>query len=303
MQMPLLDRTIRQLRARAFCHAAAEVSGYAHTPSAMAVPYRRLHPNMERDWAKQWRRAFGGTTIASGVREDFFSRFAVLESLFSNPLWRVMSESPVAGYWDQLADTIRVDDRPLDGASGKLTKCVFDRVDWSCFCIHLVLLRTRHRHFEIYRQWEAKNFVQALSWVSLQSPFVFIADAFIGPLQPLFCDMEVDFDLVRSTSWTALSRLQQENLRLLKLSSLAGWLSAQDQQLALLWWNLSPTQRYAELDRLYDCGDGKERLPDAMSNACYQAWRRKRQCWLDHPVALNGFNCGFPHEGLLYRAA
>ncbi|MBD1554827.1 hypothetical protein [Pseudomonas typographi] len=267
----------------------------------MAASYRQLHPNLHGDLRKQWVRSFHGSTIASWVRDDFFKRCPALEQLFLNPLWEVVSESAVPMNWDDLADTIRIDDRPLDGITGKLTKSLLDRVDWPCFCVHLVLLQTRNRHFETYRLWLAKNFVSISSWVCVQSPCVFISKEF--KVQLLTALRNAPSEFRNNITWAEYSHCQQDVLQLLKLSSEAGWLSAQDQQLALLWWNLSPAQRRAELGRLYTADDGTVRFPTAMSSATYQAWRRKRQCWLDHPIALNGFNCGFPSEGRLLRVA
>lgn len=290
MQFPHLDGATRRLRGQAFCHAAAAMAGRPHVPDLMAAWYLQGHPNLHSDVRKQWRRAFQGATIAKWVREDLSNCYPVLRQVFHNPLWALMSESAAALDWDALADTIRVANQPLDGPLGGLTALLSDRVDWPCFCIHLVMLRTHHRRFKFYRQWLAKNFVRIFGWVSVQSPFVFIANEIYRQLIPLVFDEHFSPII---TSWSKWPDIHKLNLELIERCGQANWLSADDQQLALWWWNLSPTQCDAALLQIYKYGEGMC-MSDVMPTALQQVWRRKRQRWLDHPVTLNGFDCGFP---------
>lgn len=291
MRLPHLDRTARRLRGLAFCHAVAAIAGRPHIANSMAGWYLQGHPNLHSDVRKQWRRAFEGATIASWVREDLFKLYPALRQFFDNPLWALLSESAATMDWDELAATIRVANQPLDGPLGRLTAVLSDRVDWPCFCIHLVMLHTQHRRFRIHRQWLANNFVRIFGWVSVQSPLVFIAnDVYrqLGPLVP-----EEHFSSTTENSWAKWPDIHKLNLELIERCSRAGWLSAHDQQLALWWWNLSPTQCDAVLDEFDKYGEGVS-LSEVMPTALQQVWRRKRQRWLNYPIALNGFDCGFP---------
>ncbi len=291
MRFPHLDRATRGLRGRAFVHAAADMAGRPHKPDSMAAWYLQCHPNLCSDVRKQWRRAFEGATLASWVRDGLSNRFPSLRQVFDNPFWALISESAAAMDWDELADTIRVADQPLDGAMGRLTALLFDRVDWPCFCVHLVLLRTHHRRFMMYRQWLANNFVRVFGWVSVQSPILFVANEVHRQLSPSVLDIRASPSAV--TPWAAWPDIHKLNLELIERCGQAGWLSTHDQQLALLWWSLSPVQCSTVLDLLYE-GDKAVCLPETMPTVLQQVWRRKRNRWLDHPVTLNGYHCGFP---------
>ncbi|AZC51735.1 hypothetical protein C4K35_4156 [Pseudomonas chlororaphis subsp. piscium] len=298
MRFPHLDQATRGLRGRAFCHAAAAMAGRPHTHNSMAAWYLQGHPNLHSDVRKQWRRAFEGATIASWVRDDLSKRYPALRQVFHNPLWALISESADAMDWDALADTIQVANQPLDGPLGRLTTLLSDRVDWPCFCVHLVMLRTHHCRFRIYRQWLANNFVRIFGWVSVQSPLVFIANEVHRQLSPLVLDEHLSPATV--TSWAKWPEIHQLNLELIERCSQAHWLSAHDQQLALWWWNLSAAQCSSAVNQLYE--DNQEGgQPEEMSTTLQQVWRRKRHRWLDHPIVLNGFDCGFPQVGGLER--
>lgn len=294
MLFPHIDAASREIRNKVFFHASAAATGTPHAPSPMANWYSQAHPELTGDVHAQWRRASHGHTLAEWVRSDLYHRFPVLQRVFDNPLWKLMSARDAAVDWDGLAATIQVADKPLDGLTGNLTKYLLERVDWECFCAHLVLMNTRHSRFLFHRQWLAKNFVRIFALVSIQSPII-------------YCCSDVHCQLTRphflfnheypGMPWAGWPELHQLNLELVNRCCMKDWLSSHDQQLALLLWNLSPVWRRTVVNLLYGEDDGAS---SPMPRTVQQFWRRKRLQWEDHPVSLNGYCCAFPGIEWLY---
>lgn len=277
--------TVRQLRNRALFHAAAHLAGRPHDFMHMAQWYRECHPGLVPNVIGQWRRASQGSTIVGRVREDLNLRLPALGLVFSNPLWSVLSEAKSGKLWNELADTIRVADRPLDFVTGNLSRQLFDRVDWQCLCLHIVLLRTTHSYFSFHRQWLEMNFVKMLGWALIQSPLRDVSPELIDLIR-----LRVSPCVISDEQWARLSGFNISNFELLEQYYNWRWLDSNDQYLALFSWSLS--SRFWDL--LIEClrAGGTPSMPLPLK----RSWQRNRARWEDHPISLEGYRIDFPGE-------
>jgi len=212
--------------------------------------------------------------------------FPNLRSLFENPLWLVTSHPEWTNEFDDLADTIRVGGKPLDGYNGKLTRLLYDRVDWPCLAAHFVLLQTRGTRFEFHRMWLKQNFVAMAGLSCIQRPINNIRNELRDYLFPTMFGTESASQVGRRrwiSCWDA-------NETLFELLKGRNWLYGDDQHLALLIWNFRQ-----QLQHELDVGPPQAMAPSGcgLPHSLRQKWCRKRSQWMDHPIHLNGICCEF----------
>ncbi|CAN7543087.1 hypothetical protein [Pseudomonas sp. LjRoot263] len=284
-----LDPSARQLRGKAFFHAATQAAGCPHQANSMAKCWQRWYPRNPTDSRSMWRRASHGATLMTATRNKLYRRIPTLRSVFDNPLWAVLSGSAAMGRWDELAETIRVGNQPLDAYDGKLSRWLFDRVDWPCFAVHLVLLHTRDLRFLTHRMWLARNLTAMYALSSVQSPLINICSELYSVLWPHVLDVHAPCDPVKE--WWRWPERHRFNAAVVGQLCDDGWLSGQDQLLALLLWNLWKELRghFAEVG-LHEPGAPGTPMPVTLR----RKWTRKIKEWQDHPVSLNGYCCEFP---------
>jgi hypothetical protein len=218
-----------------------------------------------------------------------FSHFPHLRKLYDNPLWAVTSHFDWESEWDELADSIRLGGRPLDGYPGKLSTLLFDRADWPCLAVHLVLLHTRANRYLFHRLWLARNFTALFALTSVQLPIVHIR----AGLQASLSSQIPTAEPVSVNSWEHYHAICAANQDLLSLLQELGWLQGDDQYLALLIWNFrQELQRELDVGPLKLIGKKDGELPRPLR----KKWCKKLAQWQDHPVTLNGVCCEFLHD-------
>lgn len=281
-----VDATGCVLRNIALFHATAQSMGCPHTPYSMAKHWQKLRP--WQDSLSRWKRMQHGAAPLATTKRQLFDHFPHLRSLFEHPLWAVTDHPKMAHDWDELAETIRIGAKPLDGCGGKASRLLFERADWPCLPVHLVLLNTHATRFAFHRLWLKKNFMALLSLSCLQRPIIHIRAELIALLRPensgpesLLCSSRNDCTTSRAA-----------NDALLHLLQLRSWLLEDDKCLALLIWNFRQ-EVLRELEfvpqpfsRKQGCG-----LPLPLR----KKWCRKQAQWLDNPVYLNGVSCELSH--------
>lgn len=282
-----VDTTGSVLRSTALFHATAQSMGCPHTPYSMAKYWQRLRP--WQDSQSRWKRMQHGAAPLATTQTQLFDHFPHLRSLFEHPLWAVTGNPKRERDWDELAETIRIGAKPLDGYGGKSSRLLFDRADWPCLAAHLVLLHTHATRFAFHRLWLKKNFMALLGLSSLQRPIIHIRAELLALLRPAMFGTESDIYSNRESctaSWAA-------DEALLQLLQLRSWLLGNDRHLALLIWNFRQ-----EVQRELDVGPQQflEKPCCGLPFSLRKKWCRKQAQWLDNPVHLNGVSCEFPHQ-------
>lgn len=282
-----VDPTGCLFRNLALFHAVAQSMDCPHTPHSMAKYWHRLRP--WQDSLSLWKRARRGATPAPSTQALLFSHFPHLRKLYDNPLWAVTSHFDWESEWDELADSIRLGGRPLDGYPGKLSTLLFDRADWPCLAVHLVLLHTRANRYLFHRLWLARNFTALFALTSVQLPIVHIR----AGLQASLSSQIPTAEPVSVNSWEHYHAICAANQDLLSLLQELGWLQGDDQYLALLIWNFrQELQRELDVGPLKLIGKKDGELPRPLR----KKWCKKLAQWQDHPVTLNGVCCEFLHD-------
>ncbi|MNQ82581.1 hypothetical protein D3C85_976350 [compost metagenome] len=279
-------------RNTALFHAAAQSMGCPHTPYSMAKYWHTLRP--WQDSLPLWKRARRGVTPAASTQALLFGYFPYLRKLYDNPLWAVTSHADWGSEWDELADSIRLGGKPLDGYGGKLSTLLFDRADWPCLAVHLVLLHTHADRYLFHRLWLAKNFTALFALSSMQLPIVHIRAGLQASLTPQM----LTADPVRVCNWEYCHEICTADEDLLNLLQEWGWLQGDDQHLALLIWNFPQA-----LQRELDVGPQKliGKTGCGLTRPLRKKWCRKLAQWQDHPVTLNGVCCEFPRDNSSVR--
>lgn|GEM_PF-4504301 len=273
-----------RIRSIALFHATADSMNCAHAPCAIAKYWRNLWP--WGDGRSFWRGMQRGAAPSNVHLKCLFENFPNLRSLFENPLWLVTSHPEWTNEFDDLADTIRVGGKPLDGYNGKLTRLLYDRVDWPCLAAHFVLLQTRGTRFEFHRMWLKQNFVAMAGLSCIQRPINNIRNELRDYLFPTMFGTESASQVGRRrwiSCWDA-------NETLFELLKGRNWLYGDDQHLALLIWNFRQ-----QLQHELDVGPPQAMAPSGcgLPHSLRQKWCRKRSQWMDHPIHLNGICCEF----------
>lgn len=233
-----------------------------------------------------WRGMFHGSTSIATIRDKLYTKLPALRSVFDNPLWAVLSQSNAGSHWDELAETIRVGDQPLDGYHGKFTTLLFDRAEWPCFAVHLVLLRTRHPRYLLHRMWLARNLAAMYALNSVQSPIISIREELYRELSLNMSGSELSCTPI--DRWSEWSIMHHINAGLVEQTRELDWISCSDQHLVLFIWNFEAELRghLTELEL-----EGRSVSRTLMPHALRRKWTRKLQEWHDHPVSLNGYCC------------
>ncbi|MDN7144023.1 hypothetical protein KC131_25595 [Pseudomonas sp. JQ170] len=274
-------------RNTALFHTVAQSMDCPHTPYSMAKYWHGVRP--WQDSLSLWKRARRGVTPAPNTRSQLFGHFPQLRKLYDNPLWAVTSHTEWGGEWDELADSIRLAGEPLDGYGGKLSTLLFDRADWPCLAVHLVLLHTHSDRYLFHRWWLAKNFTGLFALSSIQRPICHICAELHATLTPQMLTTEP----VPVHNWEHCHAICAAHQDLLDLLRELGWLQGDDQHLALLIWNFrQELQRELNVGPQQLIGRTECRLPRSLR----QKWYRKLAQWQEHPVTLNGVCCEFPHD-------
>jgi hypothetical protein len=253
----------------------------------MAICWQHLRP--WQDSLSRWKRLQHGAVPLPATQAQLFEHFPQLRSLYKNPLWSVIGQPEREQDWDELADTIRIGVKPLDGYGGKLSRLLLDRADWPCLAVHLVLLHTHSTRFLFHRLWLKQNFMALLGLSCLQRPLFPIR----AELQALFPPTDV-----RAKSSTPPNRMScpagwAADEVLLQLLQQRSWLFGDDQNIALLIWNFrQEVQHELDVGPPQFMGKTGRGLPRPLR----KKWCRKQVLWLDNPVHLNGVCCeSFDH--------
>ncbi|MGY2413081.1 hypothetical protein [Pseudomonas pergaminensis] len=271
-------------RNMALFHAVAQSMGCPHTPYSMAKYWHGLRPF--QDSLPLWKRAQRGATPAANTQTLLFRHFPHLRRLYENPLWAVTSHTDWENEWDELADSIRLGGKPLDGYGGKLSTLLFDRADWPCLAVHLVLLRTHSDRYLFHRLWLAENFTALFALSSAQLPIFHIRSGLQSSLTP----QRLTSEPLLIRNWEYCHAICAADEDLLNLLQELGWLQGDDQDLALLIWNFGQ-----ELQSELDAGPQKliGKAGGGLPRLLRKKWCRKLALWQDHPVTLNGVCCEF----------
>lgn len=282
-----VDRTWSALRSTALFHAVAQSMGCIHTPYSMAKYWQRVRP--WQDSSSRWKRMRDGVAPLATTKIQLFEHFPHLRSLFEHPLWAIMGHLKTAHDWDELAETIRVGDKPLDGYGGKCTRLLFDRADWPCLPVHVVLMNTHASRFAFHRLWLKKNFMALLGLSSLQRPIIYIRAELVTVLRPLVLIQES----VLRPSQESCTKNWGADEALLQLLRERSWLRGDDRHLALLIWNFRH-----EVQRELDVGSQQVsgRPGCGLPLPLRKKWYRKQAQWKDNPIYLNGVSCELPHQ-------
>lgn len=278
------DSLGRQLRGKAFFHAVAEAAHCRHTAYSVAKWWQEYHLDRVSNQNGMWTRAVHGSTLVERTRLELYEMFPALRSIFVNPLWSVVSGREAAGQWDELAETIRVGGQPLDGYGGARTTLLFSRVDWPCFAVHLVLLRTRTPRFQLHRMWLKQNLTAMLALICTQLPFSEIGKDLYLRLTQILDESQCPVAQIRG--WTECFVRCREYARLSERLCGLGWF-ATDRDCALCIWALLDELAIQLVDFSIEPAELTARpLPVDLR----KKWQVMSIRWQDSPVTLNG-NC------------
>jgi hypothetical protein len=266
----------------ALFHATAQSMGCAHTPYSMAKYWQQLRP--WQDSVSLWKRAKRGATPADNTQALLFGQFPHLRGVFENPLWATVFHPDWSDEWDDLAGSIQVGGRDLDGYGGKLSRLLFDRADWPCLAVHLVLLHTHSPRYLFHRFWLAKNFTALFALSSVQLPIVYIR----AQLQALLSPQSFLAEPVPVENWNYCHSFTTANENLLSLLQEWGWLQGNDQHLALLIWNFR-RELECDLEMRHEHRNGQSKV--GLPRPLRKKWCKKLAQWRDYPVTLNGIRC------------
>ncbi|HDS1769537.1 hypothetical protein NPS42_25880 [Pseudomonas putida] len=275
------------VRSKTLFHAAAQSMGCSHTVYSMAKYWRTVRP--WNDSLSLWRRLRCGMGLNQNNQSLLFDHLPQLRSLFDNPLWLAITHPEWVKEWDELAESIRVGGKPLGAYNGQLSRLLYDRVDWPCLAVHLVLLQTQSRRFEFHRMWLEQHFAAMAGLCCIQRPISYIRTELQDFLFPTLFGTEAPSQADRQcclSSWAA-------NEALFEFLQRRKWLHGNDQHLALLIWNFRQ-----QLQHELDVGPplSMEATVCGLPHSLRKKWFRKLSQWMDHPVHLNGFCCELSNQ-------
>jgi hypothetical protein len=206
--------------------------------------------------------------------------------MFNNPIWSVLNNTLNPEDWNALADTIQVNGRPLREWQTMKPGRLFQRIDWSCICVYLVLWRTTSEGYSLYRRWVEVNFPDIFLLLTLQLPMTHIRqelyDLLTGEVK-----QRVQGPLVRQLwfDWPDRYFAYEECCELLDSFK---WLKGRRDLCTLLLWRFVP-----ELKALLI--DGEEITELSSTSQRYCPLRRRfhrtvRRCQ-NTSITLNGICC------------
>ena len=273
-------------RSRVLFHATAQSIGCLPDPSSMAKYWHALRP--WHDSVSLWRSMRNGAKPWSHNQAFLFDHFPHLRALYDNPLFTFAFHPEWNGEWDDLADSIRVGDKPLDGYNGKFTRLLCDHVDWPSLTIHLVLYQTHAPRFLFHRMWLKENLLAMVCLCSMQRPINYVRSEFQDFLAPIIFGGQAS-----QHNWQSCLARWMPTENLFNYLQRGQWLHGDDKNLAMLLWNFrQELQQELDIGPLRPMGEEKSGLPRSIRNK----WCRKQAQWQDHPLSLSGIYCEDSHQ-------
>ncbi len=277
----------RALRGRAYFHAIADAGGCRPLPSHVNRYWHSLQPRVSLNRSR-WERAKLGAQLSTRTRLELSSYHPHLDVMFSNPIWAVLDDTRAPEYWNALADTIEVQGRPLREWKSLRPGRLFQRIDWSCICIFLVLWRTTSLVYCAYRRWVEDNFSDIFLLFTLQLPIMHIRKELY---ERLTAEVKVRIQDPRVGQlwfdWPERYAAYEECFQ--HLISL-DWLEGRRDLFVLLLWHLRPEVN--EVLRL-----GEQPIDPSCAVQRFRAIRRrfhrKVRCCRINVITLNGISCEF----------
>jgi hypothetical protein len=184
-----------------------------------------------------------------------------------------------------------VDNQPLGAFNSSASMLLFSRVDWLCFGLMIILLRTRSPKFLLHRKWLQKNFPMFFFTACLQIPFMNfrleVYDLLTNQLAK-----ELDFNMV--INWPSdiegvESMLVVYNEFLDRIKVLEWLDDVEAQRILLLWIVIGVAPGVAVLF----VGD-KQRTSNQWPLWLRRIWIRQCQLWIGMPITLGGYHIAAP---------
>lgn len=283
MRRAKIDLPARRLRSRALFHAVADAIPCAHTPTAVARWWHSRSAFRGIDQGDMWRRMSHGATPAGHSLNELLNQLPEVRAVFDNPLWLALSQSESDEQWDRLAQTICVGSGPLDGYGGWKSALLFSRVDWKCFAIHLILLRTRAPRFQLHRMWLRRNLSAIFALACTQRPLSSISYELYQRLNQILDDSKRPWDWTQG--WPELSMRLKLTSEFSDQLRRVGWLPASDQHRALSIWELSGDL----LNELSVFPQAEAEITDSpIPPALRRRWRVIFKRFQKFPISLSG---------------
>lgn len=287
-----VTRRSRTLRGRAYFHALADAAGCKHSPDSVNRHWHtlkaRLSPNRSR-----WQRAERGAELTPRIRLELDTYHPHLAEMFTNPIWGALNGTLEPDYWNALADTIQIKGRYLREYQALKPGRLFQRIDWSCICIYLVLWRTTSTVYFAYQRWVENNFSEIFLLLTLQLPMMHIRKE-LYDLLSVEVIQRIHNPLVLQLWWDWPERyLAYEDC----FNALKGleWLEERRDLFALLLWHLRPEVQELLIDaeEPAELGNVDQRLR-AIRRRFHRIVRRCRST----SITINGACCtfGWPPE-------
>ncbi|WP_286913947.1 MULTISPECIES: hypothetical protein [unclassified Pseudomonas] len=273
-------------RSRILFHATAQSIGCPPKPSSMANYWHTLRP--WHDSVSLWRSMRSGAKPWLHNQKFLFDHFPHLRALYDNPLFTFVFHPEWSGEWDDLADSIRIGGEPLDGYNGKLTRLLYDRVDWPSLAVHLVLYQTHAPRFCSHRLWLKDNLLAMVRLSGMQRPISFVRSEFYDFLTPIILGGDAS-----QSNWQSRVAKWMPSEDLFNCLQQGQWLHGDDQALAMLIWNFRE-ELQSELDIGPQQPLGEESC--GVPRSLQKKWCRKLAQWRDHPLSLNGICCEYTHQ-------
>jgi hypothetical protein len=233
-----VDPVIGRLRAKVLVCRLCDLAGSRRKPYALQCWWHQRHEGLEP--SRKWAGFFKGGTPRESLREEMYAHFPSLRALFDNPLWLALSADPEHRQdWDRLAERVRVGDQPLGAFNSDASLLLFSRVDWPCFGLMIILLRTQSNGLLLHRKWLQQNFSHFFYLACLQTP---LRDWRFELYDVLTQLLAREFDLQTFKGWPGTVEEFEYQLEvydfLLDGIKALNWLDDLEVQHALLLWIL-----------------------------------------------------------------
>jgi hypothetical protein len=276
------------LQNRALFHAIADAVGCAHTPGDLNRWWRsvryRAHPNT----CSMWKRFAHGSRPAVWIRTELFELFPHLQRLYENPIWSVLVDVESSAYWNQLADTIQIQGRALADCDSEWVSVLESRVDWSCFCICLVIWRTTSAKYLRHRLWVQLNVPGLFVFLSLQPPMTRIRMELYRVLSgEVRLRISSNSGLQRWLDWPDTCQAYEDALLFLNK---VPWLNGRPHFSTLLLWNFPDEAGELIVDEPF-CQWSEARI--AFARSIYKRLMRLIKDRLSYRVSINCHSCLF----------
>lgn len=291
MTTPRVDTAIRYLRAKALIWRLCDLAGCPRKPYALRK-WWHLHHEVENDDTRTWYGYFKGVTPEEALRETMYADFPLLRALFDSPVWLALSADPaLRPDWDRLAEGIRIGDQSLGAYNSRASSQLFSRVDWPCFGLMIILLRTQSDRFRLHREWLKRNFHHFFYLACLQTLYWDFRLELYAVLTEL---LETNSDPSKFKGWPGTVEEFQCQLDayyfLFEGIKALNWLPHSETQQALLMWTLME----ADSGFLTYIATVHGQWPIEWPLRLRRIWLRRIKLWQAMPITLDHYRVPDP---------